>query len=187
MRIIYIAGLASLFLAFSYSSQIKEYELSNEPQSKEEIAIYRIILENYLAQTHKAKGTLRLANHTGPFVRINNCSFEFNSEVKGFPRERGKGIMFDKPKGAPSTVRQLSDSVISGLNVVLVEPDRSDRQTSDTGLFTLSEIVFDKRQEHALVSYEFYKTLRSGHGETLIFKKVEGEWKNYLNICVWLA
>ncbi len=187
MRITYIAGLASLFLAFSYSSQTKEFELSNELPSKEEIAIYRILLEDYLAQIHKAKGTLRLANQTEPFVQIDNCSFEFNSELRGSLRERGKGIIFEKPKDSPSTVHQLSDSVISGLSSILVEPDRANKQTSDNGLFILSEIVFDKRQEHALVSYEFYKGSLSAHGQTMIFKKVEGKWKNYLMICVAMA
>jgi hypothetical protein len=46
-----------------------------------------------------------------------------------------------------------------------------------TGLFTLSEIVFDARHRNAVVSYSFYCGELCGHGNLVILKKVGAKWK----------
>ena len=45
----------------------------------------------------------------------------------------------------------------------------------DTGLFSMSEIAFDKDHRHAVVSYSFWCGLLCGNGATLIFENVRGE------------
>jgi len=45
------------------------------------------------------------------------------------------------------------------------------------GLFSMSEIVFDREHRRALVSYSFHCGALCGNGATWIFEKVNGEWK----------
>jgi hypothetical protein len=45
------------------------------------------------------------------------------------------------------------------------------------GLFSMSEIVFDRGHLHAIVMYGFHCGLLCGNGATLVLDKVSGEWK----------
>jgi hypothetical protein len=55
--------------------------------------------------------------------------------------------------------------------------DRSIKSAFDGGLFTLSEIVFDKGHLQAVVSYSFVCGGLCGHGNTLVLKKLGNSWK----------
>jgi hypothetical protein len=46
-----------------------------------------------------------------------------------------------------------------------------------TGLFSLSEIDFDREHRHAIVSYTFECGMLCGSGRTLVFEKVGKEWR----------
>jgi len=52
-----------------------------------------------------------------------------------------------------------------------------------TGLFSVSEIVFDSEHQHALVSYRFWCGSLCGSGATLVFEKVDGEWRSTDRMC----
>jgi hypothetical protein len=45
------------------------------------------------------------------------------------------------------------------------------------GLFSLSEIAFDKDRRHAVVSYGFHCGLLCGNGALWVFEKVDGKWR----------
>lgn len=51
------------------------------------------------------------------------------------------------------------------------------------GLFSMSEIAFDPKHQHALVSYSFRCGLLCGNGATFIFEKLGGEWKRTDRMC----
>ena len=55
--------------------------------------------------------------------------------------------------------------------------DGSVKQAFNSGLFTLSEIIFDKQHRHALVAYTFWCGMLCGHGNTLILKRFVKDWK----------
>lgn len=56
------------------------------------------------------------------------------------------------------------------------------------GLFSLSEIAFDKDHRHALVSYGFVCGSLCGSGRTWLFEKVDGVWKRTTSDCVgWIS
>jgi hypothetical protein len=57
------------------------------------------------------------------------------------------------------------------------ELDASVELAFSTGLFTLSEVVFDKQHRHAVVAYSFVCGGLCGHGSTLILTKVGQNWK----------
>jgi hypothetical protein len=56
------------------------------------------------------------------------------------------------------------------------ELDGSTKKAFETGLFTLSEIVFDKQRKHAVVAYSFVCGALCGNGNTLLLEKVGKKW-----------
>ncbi len=55
--------------------------------------------------------------------------------------------------------------------------DQSIKRAFGSGLFTLSEIVFDKKHRQAAVSYSFVCGGLRGNGNTLVLRKVGHMWK----------
>lgn len=51
------------------------------------------------------------------------------------------------------------------------------RNAFEHGLFSVSEIVFDKEYLHAIVSYGFRCGLLCGSGATVVLEKMGNEWK----------
>jgi hypothetical protein len=94
---------------------------------------------------------------------------------------------------------ELTPDVLPSKNMTLVDPKRqakivrnNDPSTTiqqgkpvhsavekafSTGLFSLSEIAFDKSHHYAIVSFGFWCGSLCGHGSTLIFENVSGQWK----------
>jgi hypothetical protein len=54
-----------------------------------------------------------------------------------------------------------------------------------TGLFSVSEIAFDKEHHFAGVSYRFWCGSLCGNGSSLVFEKVTGEWQKVRNCGGW--
>jgi hypothetical protein len=53
----------------------------------------------------------------------------------------------------------------------------------DTGLFSLSQIAFDKQHRRALVMYSFVCGSLCGSGGAWVFENINGEWKRIEHIC----
>jgi hypothetical protein len=174
MRIISMVAVMSLVLALAGVLQTKEseYELSSASLTAEEKALYHDLLEE-LASVYKSKGTLRLANRTEPFRLTDGCGFFFDPE---WAKGAGGGVTFEKPSSA-RIVHRIDAAVISNLNIVLVDPDKS------TNLCALSEIIFDSRHNHALVAYKFYNDGLFVFGGTHLFRKIEEKWKDADLMC----
>jgi hypothetical protein len=51
------------------------------------------------------------------------------------------------------------------------------------GLFTLSEVAFDRDRKRALVSYSFVCGSLCGNGNTWVFEKIGGEWRRADRSC----
>jgi hypothetical protein len=66
--------------------------------------------------------------------------------------------------------------------------DKAVKDAFTTGLFSMSEIAFDKELRHAAVSYSFWCGSLCGHGATLIFEKIGNEWKKTDRHCgSWIS
>jgi len=52
-----------------------------------------------------------------------------------------------------------------------------------TGLFSSSEIAFDKEQRRALVGYSFVCGSLCGSGGVWLFEKVDGVWRKSEHVC----
>jgi len=169
-----------------------EPTISKEPLSADQIAIYRAVLEKYVKGMSQR---LNLADVTETLDR---------SDLEDLPEDPPCLKSLDLEPASQSTprVHQLDPAIASNLNVVLVDPDAqsqivrendpqklmgmhaTDQQLDDavktafkTGLFTLSEVLFDTQHRQAVVSYSFYCGRLCGHGNFLLLKKAGKRWK----------
>ncbi len=193
VRIIFWILATSLVLPFPSLAQSDspKPKVSSHPLTVEQIAVYRAVLEDY---TKGADGALNLAKETELLDR------PISSDVCI------KGIDLEAAGNSALVVHQFSAETL-GPKVVVVDPDRqsvqieendpqklvkkaidkgqvSNKQLDDsvkrafeTGLFTLSEIVLDKRHRHAVVAYSFVCGSLCGNGNTLVLNKVGQKWK----------
>jgi hypothetical protein len=86
------------------------------------------------------------------------------------PDQQGKKIKENDPQ------KLLQRSIGGKEKVTESQIDDSVKKAYESGLFTLSEIAFDKAHIQAMVSYSFICGSLCGNGETLILKKVGEEW-----------
>lgn len=169
-------------------------EISREPLTAEQIAIYRAVLEyTQGGQKH----SLNIANVTDPFY---------------FPKFNGSCPKDDEEEPTPPLhliVHRLDRSIALNAGTVLVDPDeqgkiiekndpeklmvsaaREGRPMTDTeisksvdtafstGLVSLSEIVFNKKHTRAMLVYSLSCGRRTcGSVSVIIVKKVRNKWK----------
>jgi hypothetical protein len=167
-------------------------KVSSDPLTAEQSAVYRAVLGDY---TKGASGSLNLANKTEPL------------EGPGPEDACVKGIELGAAESSVPLVHQIAPAALGPKVVVVDPDQRNklvkdndpqnlikkaidghekvtDRQLDDsvkrafeTGLFTLSEIVFDKQHRHAVVAYSFVCGELCGHGNTVVLKKLGQKWK----------
>jgi len=175
--------------ALAGSSHKKPVRNTN-PFSADEVAIYRGILERW---NSNSRGLLNVSNRTSPIDRdISDCGCL-------------KGIEPQTIVSAAHPFRILRGDVLAGKNIRLVDadkqavivhsndPNKSIREgrsietavnvAFSTGLFSMSEIAFDKEQRRALVSYSFVCGSLCGSGGVWLFEKVDGVWKKSERVC----
>lgn len=177
--------------------------ISKGPLSAEQIAIYRAVLVDY---TQGEDTTLNVANITTPF------SVDFGVErgcLNGFvmPVESGSKIVHrldaavilnssmvlvdaDKQsdvvkKNDPANL--LHRAIDDHEQVSDKELEKSVKQAFAAGLFTFSEIVFNKQHTRAVVQYSFVCGELCGNGKTSVFTKVKGKWKKSKGCGAWVS
>ena len=160
--------------------------VSDEPLTTEQIAVYRVVLRDYLKGSD---GSLNLANVTEPFDQLGKAC------LKGM--RLGHATM-------PTITHKLEPSVVSNTKIVLVDPERQEtaieendpqnlmkkaiddhekvtseqldesiKQAFQSGLFTLS----DKEHHRAAVAYRFVCGMLCGNGNTIVLRKDGRDWK----------
>ena len=180
---------AQIQRALAGSSDRKPIRNTN-PFSADEVAIYNGILERW---NSNSRGLLNVSNRTFPIDRgLSDCGCL-------------KSIEPQTLVSAVHSFRILTGDVLSGKNIRLVDadkqalivqsndPNNSTRQGKSvetavnrafsTGLFSMSEIAFDKEQRRALVSYIFVCGSLCGSGGVWMFEEVDGVWKKSERVC----
>jgi hypothetical protein len=180
---------AQIQSALEGSSDKKPFRNTN-PFSADEVAIYRGILERW---NSNSRGLLNVSNRTFPIDRdLSDCGCL-------------KGIEPQSIVSAAHSFRILTGDVLGGNNIRLVDankqavivhsndPNNSIREGKSvktavnrafsTGLFSMSEVAFDKEQQRALVSYSFVCGSLCGSGGVWLFEKVDGAWKKSEHVC----
>jgi hypothetical protein len=183
-----------LFSVLQMPAQSKKAKpvLSNEPMTAEQIEIYRAALKNY---THGADASLNLANVTRPFPPegsfaspgkdcLHDIELLKSSDNQVFhhldpsvpltskmvlvdPGKQGKKVRENDPgKTIKDSRKPLSDADVA--NAVATG--------FNNGLFTFSEILFNKSHTRAAVQYSFVCGGLCGHGGTMILIMKDGKW-----------
>jgi hypothetical protein len=163
---------------------------NKNPLSADDVAIYEEILERW---NSKSRSPLNVSNRTFRLDRgLSDCDCL-------------KGIEPQSIENAANSFHILTGDVLgrksirfvdAGKQAVVIhsnDPDNPIREGKrveaavneafSTGLFSVSEIAFDKEHRRALVSYSFVCGSLCGSGGVWLFEKVDGLWKKSEHAC----
>ena len=172
---------------------------SPTPLSADEIAIYKAVLRTYSGEKD---ARLNVSAKTYPL--------DPTAHTTGFDQpECLDGVQFDNLSTGSHFYHELPTEVLPFEAMRIVDPKTQARivHSNDpsntirhgkpiknavetafiTGLFSMSEIGFDKEGGFAAVTYSFWCGSLCGHGSTLVFKKVNGEWRKVRNCGGWVS
>jgi hypothetical protein len=172
---------------------------STIPLSVDEIAVYKAVLQIYSADKRR---NLNVSAKTYPL--------DPSAPTTGFDRpECLNGVQLDNLLTVSHSYHQLPPEVLPSKAMKIVDPKMQARivHSNDpsyttpkgkrlkdaveaaftTGLFSMSEIAFDKEHRFAAVRYSFWCGSLCGHGSTLVFEKVNGEWRNTRKCGGWIS
>jgi hypothetical protein len=190
------AVLVVLLLTYQVASSKSHKPVkSTTPLSADEIAIYKAVLRSY---TGDKDANLNVAATTYPL--------DPDASTTGFDQsECLNGVTLENLASASSSYHELPADVLPAKGMRLVDPKKQARivhsnDPSDTirkgepvksaveaafstGLFSMSEIAFDKQHHFAAVRYSFWCGSLCGHGRTLVFENVNGKWQNANRNC----
>lgn len=163
---------------------------NTNPLSVDEVAVYRTVIERW---NSTSRSLLNVSNRTFPIVlEFSDCACL-------------KGMDVQNIINATRSFRALTGDVLDERNIRLVDASeqalivqqndpgnslqkgksvKTDvHEAHPTGLFSLSEIAFDKQHLRALVSYSFVCGSLCGSGGTWLLEKVYGEWRRTDRMC----
>ena len=205
MRANCIVAMLSLSLTPAAIAQDATHKakVSSESLTKEQTAVYRVVLQDFLKDS---KDKLKLSNTTKPLDET------ADSPSRGCPKtsspptpDASTSVVHRLDSAATLDPRvELVDSdrqaeeiknldptilmkrvIIERENVPQKEIDDATEQAVKNGLFTLSEIVFNKEHNRALVSHSFVCGELCGQGRVLLLKKVGQKWKVHKTCQEW--
>jgi hypothetical protein len=178
--------IASLLIVTSWVSGDQKPKKSTTPLTADEISVYKAVLERYAAGK-----ALNVAART--------YALDSESSINGLDRDECLGsIQLQNLAIAAHAYHDLPTEIL-GKQMKLVDPDaharivrKNDPQNAignrasldaavkrafGSGLFSLSEIAFDKDHHYAAVAYSFWCGSLCGHGSTVILRKTGNTWK----------
>jgi hypothetical protein len=172
----------TLMLAFTFGAicavaqgQSQKTKASKDTLSDEQLAVYLAVLKDYMKDS---RGSLNLSIKTYPLVVDEGCSKGLKLErtddsvpsVHAFTSAPAPNVVLVDPEQQKSKVKEndpqnLMKKAIDEREPVTEEQlNKSLELAFSTGLFSFSEIVFDKTHRHAIVSYSFECGGLCGHG-----------------------
>ena len=163
---------------------------NTNPLSADDVAIYQDVIESW---NSGSPGLLNVSNRTYPIEHeVPDCGCL-------------KGIEVQSIADAARSFHVLTTGLLRGRAIRLVDADkravivRSNDPGNSThegepigtvvsgafsrGLFSMSEVAFDKDHRRALVSYSFVCGSLCGSGGMWLFEKVDGVWKKSDRVC----
>lgn len=194
-----------IFVAVSFCAVSQEDtpkpKVSDESLTTEQIAVYRAVLKDCLKGSD---GVLNLADTTEPLGQSDRECLKGN-EREG-TRDPAPVIHRLVPSLVVNTKIVLVDSerqqravkendpqnlIKKGIDdhekITEEQLDQSVKQAFRSGLFTLSEIVFDKDHRRAVVAYSFVCGMLCGRGNTLVLKKIGKHWRVTERCSGWIS
>lgn len=162
--------------------------VNNEALNAEQLAVYRAILNDYMKDS---RGTLNLASKTYASEADEGCVKGFKLEHRGtsvptvhaFTTAPAPNVVLVDPEKQKSKVEHSDPQNLIKNAINEAEPVTDEQLNKSlelafaTGLFSFSEIVFDKGHRRAIVSYSFVCGSLCGHGNSLVLTKIGNTWK----------
>ncbi len=200
MNSIRFTALATLVWGISICAAADDRKpiLSETPLTTAQLQIYQVFLNS---DTNGSRSDhIRLSNQTAPLdltdeKKRGGCLDELEFEESVHP----EWIFhkFDPQTTFPANV-ELVDPKKQSATVRKNDPSRTIKQGKPvddavqdafaTGLLTVSEIAFDSTHEYAVMRFSFVCGMLCGHGETLVFRYVDGQWKHANKRCSrWIS
>jgi hypothetical protein len=193
-----------VFLSLSFSAVSQEDppkpKVSDQPLSTDQIAVYRAVLNEYLKGSEDG---LNVANLTIPLYRSEEqCFKSIKSGDANIPPVvhrleptliTSSKILLVDPDRQESAIKQndpqnlVKKAIDEHEEVADKQIEQSVRQAFELGVFSLSEIAFDKKHRRAVVSYRFHCGELCGNGGTLLLKKVGRDWKVTKRCGDWIS
>jgi hypothetical protein len=206
MRYILAIAIASVSLSLATGQEDPpKPAVSSNPLTAQQIAVYRAVLEDYSKGTNDS---MNLANKTealelaGP--SSNDACFkeiELEHPTNAAPEVHQLGssmalnsrfLLVDAEKQAKQIdendpQKLMKKAIDDHERVSDKEVNISVKQAFKSGLFTLSEIAFDKEHRHAILAYSFVCGMLCGHGNTVILNKSGQKWKVAKRCGGWIS
>jgi hypothetical protein len=167
------------------SAQLDQRQISSSPFTLEQTEVYQAFLADY-----RRGGSQHEINVAGVTDILQPDDGDYSGCMKGFA------------KALPAKViHRLTEDFGQRNHLRIVDPklhkvedpeDGMQRGQSvesavksgfDTGLLTLSEIIFDLNHKRAAFHYSFYCGRLCAHSETVVYEKRRGRWRPSKNSC----
>jgi hypothetical protein len=197
--------VVSLSLAAHAQDDASKRKVSGESLTAEQTAVYRAVLQNIQKDS---KDTLNLANTTEPIrqpaglftgacpktpqpqVAQDSSSVVHRLDSALAPNLK---IVLVDPAAQEEKIKN-SDPALLMKRVIDDRQDVPQSQIDDAteravknGLLTLSEIIFNKQHDRALVSYSFVCGELCGYGNVLVLARGGEKWKIYKTCEGWVS
>jgi hypothetical protein len=185
----------TLSLCAATQDQTPKPKISDEPLTADQIAVYRAVLKDY---TKGSQAPLNVANTTEP-LDDSRPMFDdacFKEVEASLPKPSvpishrldhslmpDMHLVFVDPDRQQKAIDEndpqnlVKKAVDAHERVTDAQVDQSVKHAFEAGMFTLSEIVFDKEHRRAVVAYSFACGSLCGNGNTLILTKSGKSWK----------
>jgi hypothetical protein len=172
-----------LVLVTAVQDSAARTQVSREELTPEQISIYRVVLKDYL------KGA-------GQPLNVSYWTRELDPSAPLFGKECVRDLNLVRP--VAKVVHRLDSRIATSPTISLIDGELKKKRireeeaqdiarSSDNGILTLSEIVFDRNHRYAVVSYSYYCGTLCGQGSTLILKKSGEEWKTTGGCGSWIS
>lgn len=174
----------------------KKPEVSKDPLTPEQLAVYRAVLADYIGTDGDA--SLNLARQTVPLDPSDskNCVKSIrpraDKSVHTFDSatDLGVKVVLVDPEAQAATVKENDPGKLiqdTAGNVSQGQLEGAVKTAFKTALFTFSEIAFDKLHRYAIVSYSFYCGGLCGNGATVVLQRSGKTWKVKRACSNWIS
>jgi hypothetical protein len=155
-------------------------KVSKDAMTDEQLAVYRAVLNDYI--------------DTGCVQGIRPEQTDNSSPVvHAFAAAPAPNVVVVDPEQQESKVKENDPQNLMKKAIDKREPatdeqlNKSLKLAFSTGLFSVSEIIFDKSHRRAMVGYSFVCGSLCGHGNALVLVKTRNGWKVRKTCSSWIS
>lgn len=205
MRSIIAATIAVVSLALVATPQddAPKPRVSADPLTEEQVAVYRAVLDSY---SNGSNTVLNVADKTealdlsddkdcrkGIDFDPGNTSMSIVHRLDERVTKMKEntvlvnGELQQKKVEENDPQKLMKRAIDDGERVTEKQLDSSLRDAFAAGIFTFSEIAFDKRHQRAVLAYSFVCGGLCGHGNTIVLKRVGEKWRRVKTCRSWIS